>query len=284
MDAAGNIVARFVYGTKANVPDYLIKAGVTYRILSDHLGSPRVVLESTTGLIVQRMDYDEFGNVLLDTNPGFQPFGFAGGLYDSQTGLVRFGARDYDAVTGRWTVRDPVKFFGGDENFYAYVANDPVNFIDLLGLRLCRLELPTRDGPREFLVDETIAENVRGLIRSAEREGVPFTVNEAFRTTAQQRERYENRGSNRNPVARPGTSRHESGFAIDVNVGGLSREQQARFRNLTSEHGFSGLENDPPHFEQDPLQHGYRSRGEAIRENQLQFSSGNVTECPESCR
>lgn len=38
--------------------------------------------------VVQRPDYDEFGRVVLDTNPGFQPFGFAGGLYDSDTGLV----------------------------------------------------------------------------------------------------------------------------------------------------------------------------------------------------
>jgi len=134
LDAAGNIVARFVYGTKANVPDYLIKAGVTYRILSDHLGSPRVVLESTTGLIVQRMDYDEFGNVLLDTNPGFQPFGFAGGLYDKQTGLVRFGARDYDSATGRWTAKDPLQFRGGNANLYSYVLTDPINLIDPLGL------------------------------------------------------------------------------------------------------------------------------------------------------
>ena len=41
------------------------------------------------------MDYDAFGRVLADTAPGFQPFGFAGGLYDHDTGLVRFGARDY---------------------------------------------------------------------------------------------------------------------------------------------------------------------------------------------
>ena len=40
------------------------------------------------------MDYDEFGRVVL-TNPGFQPFGFAGGLYDEHTELTRFGARDY---------------------------------------------------------------------------------------------------------------------------------------------------------------------------------------------
>src|SRR5439155_24515199 len=103
LDGTGDVVSMFIYGTKANVPDYVIKGGVTYRIVSDHLGSPRVVLESTTGLAVQRMDYDEFGNVLLDTNRGVQPFGFAGGLYDSQTNLVRLGARDYDAVTGRWT-------------------------------------------------------------------------------------------------------------------------------------------------------------------------------------
>lgn len=38
---------------------------------------------------------------LLDTKPGFQPFGFAGGLYDRDTRLVPFGARDYDPETGR---------------------------------------------------------------------------------------------------------------------------------------------------------------------------------------
>jgi len=42
------------------------------------------------------------GNVINDTNPGFQPFGFAGGLYDPDTRLTRFGVRDYDAETGRW--------------------------------------------------------------------------------------------------------------------------------------------------------------------------------------
>ena len=106
---------------------------MTYRIVSDHLGSARLVLESTTGLAVQRLDYDEFGNVLLDTSPGFQPFGFAGGLYDSQTGLVRFGARDYDAVTGRWTAKDPIRFYAGDTNLYGYVLSNPVNLIDPSG-------------------------------------------------------------------------------------------------------------------------------------------------------
>jgi RHS repeat-associated protein len=83
------------------------------------------------------MDYDEWGRVLLDTNPGFQPFGFAGGLYDRDTGLVRFGARDYDPETGRWTAKDPIGFDGGDSNLFGYVANDPVNWVDPLGLAQC---------------------------------------------------------------------------------------------------------------------------------------------------
>src|SRR5437762_1772034 len=80
------------------------------------------------------MDYDEFGNVLLDSNPGFQPFGFAGGLYDLSTKLVHFGSRDYDAEIGRWTAKDPIAFGGGDTNLYGYAVNDPVNGIDPVGL------------------------------------------------------------------------------------------------------------------------------------------------------
>ncbi len=97
LDGNGAVLARFVYGTSPLVPDYLIRGTATYRIITDHLGSPRLVVDTTTGTAVQRMDYDEFGNVILDTNPGFQPFGFAGGLHDRDTRLTRFGVRDYDA-------------------------------------------------------------------------------------------------------------------------------------------------------------------------------------------
>ncbi|MCL6614425.1 MAG: hypothetical protein K6U03_07425 [Firmicutes bacterium] len=99
LDGAGNVVARFIYASRSHVPDYMVKNGVTYRIISDHLGSVRLVVDVATGQVVQRMEYDEFGNVILDTNPGFQPFGFAGGIYDPQTGLVRFGARDYEVAS-----------------------------------------------------------------------------------------------------------------------------------------------------------------------------------------
>ena len=91
LDGSGNVVARFVYGTSSIVPDYMIKNGIIYRIVSDHLGNVRMVVDVTTGYVAQRMDYDEFGRVITDTNPGFHPFGFAGGIYDYQTGLVHSG-------------------------------------------------------------------------------------------------------------------------------------------------------------------------------------------------
>ena len=133
LDGAGQLVARFVYGDQPNVPAYMIKNGVTYRIVSGHLGSPRLVIDTFTGEIVQQMEYDAFGNIVIDTNPGFQSFGFAGGLYDPDTRLVRFGVRDYDPATARWTAKDPIQFEGGDSNLYAFVSNDPINYVDLAG-------------------------------------------------------------------------------------------------------------------------------------------------------
>jgi len=95
-----------------------------------------------SGTIVKQIDYDSFGNVVTDTNPGFSvPFGFAGGLFDTDTGLVRFGYRDYDPATGRWTAKDPIDFAGGDTVLYGYVQNDPVNLVDPDGLNPVALNL-----------------------------------------------------------------------------------------------------------------------------------------------
>lgn len=137
LDSTNAVVSRFVYGDAGNVPEYMIKGGITYRIVTDQLGSVRLVVNTATGDVAQRIDYDEFGRITTNTNPGFQPFGFAGGLYDDDTKLARFGARDYDAETGRWTAKDPLGFAGGQENLYVYVDNDPINATDPDGLR-CR--------------------------------------------------------------------------------------------------------------------------------------------------
>ncbi|MFC3851777.1 RHS repeat domain-containing protein [Salinispirillum marinum] len=134
LDGNNNVTARFIYADKGHVPSYMIKNGNNYRIVSDHLGSVRLVVNTSNGEIAQRMDYDAWGNVTNDTNPGFQPFGYAGGIYDRDTELVRFGARDYDPEVGRWTTKDPIGFGGGDLNVYQYSASNPINYRDENGL------------------------------------------------------------------------------------------------------------------------------------------------------
>jgi RHS repeat-associated protein len=145
LDGSNNVLSTFVYGLKPNVPDYMVRGGRTYRIVSDWRGDVRLVLDTTkTGAaaVVEQIDYDEWGNVTNLVDPAcslggtelcFQPFGFAGGVWDVTTGAVRFGARDYDPMERRWVSKDPILFDGGQENIYVYAGDDPVNKTDPTG-------------------------------------------------------------------------------------------------------------------------------------------------------
>ncbi len=140
LDGNNALTDVYVYGSKPHVPDlvlhrYSAEGEFThYRVVTDHLGSVRMVKDASSGLIVQQTDYDEWGQLTTGTGSSFTPFGFAGGMYDYKTKLVRFGARDYDPSIGRWTAKDPILFNGGQTNLYVYVGNDPVNHIDPSGL------------------------------------------------------------------------------------------------------------------------------------------------------
>jgi RHS repeat-associated protein len=112
------------------MPVAMTKGASRYYLIYDQVGSLRLVADNV-GNIVKDLDYDSFGNVIRETNPSFEiPFGFAGGLFDKDTGLIRFGRRDYDPDSGRWTAKDPILFAGGDINLYGYCLNDPVNLVD----------------------------------------------------------------------------------------------------------------------------------------------------------
>jgi RHS repeat-associated protein len=105
----------------------------TYYVASDHLGTPRVVTDAT-GTVIRTTQYDSYGQVLLDSTPTFDlPVGFAGGIPDN-TGLIRFGFRDYEPATGRWVSRDPIFYDSGQANLYQYVINNPINRKDPTGL------------------------------------------------------------------------------------------------------------------------------------------------------
>ena len=134
-DGADNLLMRFEYADD-RMPVAVTTEGVSYYLTYDQVGSLRVVADAA-GVVVKRIDYDSFGNIIVETNSALSiPFGFAGGLHDRDTGLVRFGFRDYDPDVGRWTAKDPIFFAGGDTDLYGYVLNNPVNFIDPKGLFL----------------------------------------------------------------------------------------------------------------------------------------------------
>jgi RHS repeat-associated protein len=179
LDGQNRVVSRFVYGLAANVPEYMIKNDARYRLITDDVGSVRLVVDANTGAIAQRIDYDEYGRVTLNSNPGFQPFGYAGGLVDDQTALVRFGRRDYDPTTGRWTTKDPSGLPAGF-NLYAYASNDPINLADPTGRCPCE-ETGGSTKKKIDSLDPDFAKLVRKFIESCAENGIHLVVDLAYR-------------------------------------------------------------------------------------------------------
>ncbi|MCC8193897.1 MAG: RHS repeat-associated core domain-containing protein [Deltaproteobacteria bacterium] len=115
----------------------------------DQVGTPKAVRDHG-GRPVKHLWYDSFGNLLTDTRPElYLPVGFAGGLADKDTRLVRFGYRDYDPVVGRFTSPDPLGDTGGDHDVYDYCVDDPVSLVDPEGLN-----------PRLYVSGAQVAEKV----------------------------------------------------------------------------------------------------------------------------
>ncbi|MGD9245789.1 MAG: RHS repeat-associated core domain-containing protein, partial [Desulfobacterales bacterium] len=128
-DGSDNLLQRFEYAD-GRMPVAMTRGGSNYYLTYDQIGSLKIVADAS-GNVLKRVNYDSFGNIINDTNPTFEiPFGFAGGLHDMDTGLVRFGNRDYDPDIGRWTAKDPILFEGGNTDLYGYCLSDPVNLVD----------------------------------------------------------------------------------------------------------------------------------------------------------
>ena len=94
------------------------------------LGSNIVLTDDDQNVIV-RYEYDVFGAVRSETGTSDNPRKFTGKEYESDVKLYYFAARYYDPYTGRFNQRDPA---GDGINWYAYVANNPLAFIDPSGL------------------------------------------------------------------------------------------------------------------------------------------------------
>jgi RHS repeat-associated protein len=101
------------------------KDGVVNYYHTDHLGSTRLVTDST-GAVVASYKFNPYGEV--DTHTGTDiKYGFTGKENDADTGLTYFGARFYDPEIGRFITQDPAK---DGLNWYAYCYNNPLGYVD----------------------------------------------------------------------------------------------------------------------------------------------------------
>jgi RHS repeat-associated protein len=133
LDKDDNIKQRYIYTNQRTPIAYTDKDNNIFYLSYNHLGSLKAITNQNNQ-IIKTIDDDSFGNIINDTNPNLNiPIGFAGGLYDKDTKLTKFGYREYDSYTGRWTSKDPIDFEGGDSNLYGYVMGDPVNGVDPTG-------------------------------------------------------------------------------------------------------------------------------------------------------
>ncbi len=133
LDGSGNIITEYVHGPGIDEPIAMLRNNQTYYYHADGLGSI-IAITNSAGQVVQRYEYDSFGNITYQQDPNFlQPYTYTGREYDNESGLYYYRARYYDAKVGRFISEDPIGLEGGI-NAYRYVGNNPVNFVDPEGL------------------------------------------------------------------------------------------------------------------------------------------------------
>jgi RHS repeat-associated protein len=127
---SSGLVAHYEYGAGLVRRDN----GIVNYYDADGTGST-IGLTSADGAYVNRYSYLPFGEIIEKVEGIANPFKYGGqfGVVDEGNGLNFMRARFYDPVLGRFTSKDPIELVGGDTNFYRYVGNDPVSYVDPTG-------------------------------------------------------------------------------------------------------------------------------------------------------
>ena len=101
----------------------------------DHLGSSNVITDGA-GTLVELAEHTPYGSLSRREGAVNVPQKFTGQRLDAETGLYFYNARYYDPTLGRFISPDPIVQDPADPqtlNRYAYVRNNPVNYVDPSG-------------------------------------------------------------------------------------------------------------------------------------------------------
>jgi len=140
-NVSGALLQKYIHGV--NIDEILAKIDSTGTVFyhQDGLGST-VALTNSSGALAESYQYDVFGKVIISDNSGSpiansaysNRFMFTGREWIAEVGLYDYRNRVYSADLGRFIQTDPIRFDAGDVNLYRYVSNNPINFVDPLGL------------------------------------------------------------------------------------------------------------------------------------------------------
>ena len=109
--------------TKSTIPAY------------DGTGNILAYVDTADGTTVATYEYGPFGEPLRETGPlaKAHPHRWSSKYTDEETGFSYYGYRYYVPSAGRWLSRDPIDERGG-VGLYAFVYNDAIGWMDVLGL------------------------------------------------------------------------------------------------------------------------------------------------------
>jgi len=131
VNSSGGVVARYTQGENIDEPLAMQRGTTTSFYEADGLGLI-TSLSNTSGALAQTYTYDSFGNQTASSGSLTNFFRYTAREFDTETNLYYNRARYLDPATGRFISEDPIGFDGG-VNFYDYVADDPINYLDPSG-------------------------------------------------------------------------------------------------------------------------------------------------------